>query len=174
MNEHSNEFLLADIGGTHARFALTVGGQAGPVEDLRVASYPQPADALRAFLAHHPGVEPLGAVLAGAGPVSHNRIAMTNSPWVIDGGELRQIFDLPWVQVINDFEALAWALPDLRPSGSTPSAEGKCWKERRRWCSGPERASASLVSCTARTAPRQSSRKAGMRASRETRRARMP
>jgi glucokinase len=110
---HSDEFLLADIGGTHARFALTVAGRPGPVEDIRVASYPHTADALRAFLGRHPGAKPRGAVLAGAGPVYDNRITMTNSPWVIDGAELARSFDLPWVQVINDFEALAWALPAL-------------------------------------------------------------
>jgi glucokinase len=118
VDEHSNEFILADIGGTHARFALSGGSEPAPgdIDDIPVASHPQVADALQAFLARHPGVKPRGAVLAAAGPVSRNRIAMTNSPWVIDGAELRERFDLPWVQVINDFEALAWALPDLRPS----------------------------------------------------------
>jgi glucokinase len=115
VNAQSDEFLLADIGGTHARFALTVNGQPGPVEDIRVASHPRTADALAAFLARHPGTQLRGAVLAGAGPVYDNRIAMTNSAWVIDGAELARGFDLPWVQVINDFEALAWALPALGP-----------------------------------------------------------
>jgi glucokinase len=113
MDAHSSEILLADIGGTHARFALTVAGKAGPVEDLLVAGHPRVADALAAFLARRPGAKPQGAVLAGAGPVYDNRIAMTNSRWVIDGEELRQGFGLPWVRVINDFEALAWSLPDL-------------------------------------------------------------
>ncbi len=116
MNERSDEFLLADIGGTHARFALTLGGEPGPVEDIPVSRHPRIVDALKEFLGHRLGARPRGAVLAGAGPVSRNRIVMTNSPWVIDGAELREVFDLPWVQVINDFEALAWALPDLRPS----------------------------------------------------------
>jgi len=116
VNEHSNEFVLADIGGTHARFALSIGDALGPLEDIPVASYPSTADAMRAFLGRHPASRPRGAVLAGAGPVYRNRIAMTNSPWVIDGVELRDSFDLPWVRVINDFEALAWSLPDLRPS----------------------------------------------------------
>ena len=130
MDAHSSEILLADIGGTHARFALTVAGKAGPVEDLLVAGHPRVADALAAFLARRPGAKPQGAVLAGAGPVYDNRIAMTNSRWVIDGEELRQGFGLPWVRVINDFEALAWSLPDLGAAnlhaiGGGAALEGK-------------------------------------------------
>jgi glucokinase len=113
VNGHSNQFLLGDIGGTHARFALLAGDKLGAVEDVPVASYPHIAEALRAFLARQPEAKLAGAVLAGAGPVYGNRCVMTNSSWIIDGAELQESFDLPWVQVINDFEALAWSLPDL-------------------------------------------------------------
>lgn len=54
-----------------------------------------------------------GAVLAVAGPVETDRCGVTNSPWVIDGAELRNSFGFANVHVINDFEAIAWALPHL-------------------------------------------------------------
>ncbi|MFI5011253.1 MAG: glucokinase [Hyphomicrobiales bacterium] len=113
MTGHSDQFLVGDIGGTHARFALSSGNEVGPVEDLPVSDYPGVGEALKAFLARHPGAKPSGAVIAGAGPVRGNRCVMINSTWIIDGSDLRETFGLAWVQVINDFEALAWSLPDL-------------------------------------------------------------
>jgi glucokinase len=116
VNDHSDEFLLGDIGGTNARFALSVGGKPGPVQDFAVANFPHIIDALREFLKQRPGAKPRGGVLAGAGPVYANRIALTNSSWVIDGAEVSVSLALPWVQVINDFEALSWSLPALDPA----------------------------------------------------------
>jgi glucokinase len=116
VTDHSDEFLLGDIGGTNARFALTAGGKAGAVQDFAVAKFPHIIDAIREFLKQRPGAKPRGGVLAGAGPVYSNRIALTNSPWVIDGAELSAALDMAWVQVINDFEALAWSLAALDPT----------------------------------------------------------
>ncbi|MGA7803516.1 glucokinase [Bradyrhizobium sp.] len=114
----SNErVLLADIGGTNARFALMDGGEIGPVEHLRVADFPASTDAITAFLGSHAaGGPPVTGVLGVAGPVQNNRCVFTNSPWVIDGAELEQAFGLRAVHVLNDFEALAWSLPALQPS----------------------------------------------------------
>jgi len=109
----SEQFLLGDIGGTHARFALSGGDGLGPIDDMLVSGYRSMDDALKAFLARHPAARLSGVVLGGAGPVDGNRCVMTNSSWVIDGNALRDLFNWPWVQVINDFEALAWSLPDL-------------------------------------------------------------
>jgi glucokinase len=113
--------LLADIGGTNARFALLDRGQIGPVEHARVADFPKATDAIAAFRSRHAAGEPVvAAVLGVAGTVQNNRCVFTNSTWVIDGAELEQMFGFRTVRLVNDFEALAWSLPALQPSDLFP------------------------------------------------------
>jgi len=107
----SGRVLLSDVGGTNARFAVLDGGAIGPIEHLAVARYARFGDALAAYLA---GKDKIGrAVFAVAGVVKGERCEMTNSPWVIDAGELRARFAFADVRLLNDFEAVAWALPQL-------------------------------------------------------------
>src|SRR5262249_39484930 len=116
MADPAAQTLLADIGATNARFALLRrGGDTSPVRTLAVADYPQVTDAAGAFLAEQ-GVPLVGAVLAVAGPVESERVVMTNSRWVIDAAELREVLGVAAVRVINDFEATAWSLAALEPS----------------------------------------------------------
>ena len=123
--------LLADIGGTNARFALLEGGQISAVQHVKVADFATVGDAVADVLARgSEGTAVTRAVLAVAGPVTNNRCVMTNSPWVIDGAELRAIFGFESVDVLNDFEVLAWSLPalelvDLFPLGSQPGIAGE-------------------------------------------------
>jgi glucokinase len=113
--------LLADIGGTNARFALMENGEIGAVAYARAADFATMRDAVADFLARRAGGEPVKtAVLGVAGTVTNNRCVMTNSPWIIDGAELRQAFGLDSVHVVNDFEVLAWSLPALQPADLFP------------------------------------------------------
>ena len=108
------QFLLGDIGGTNARFALLIGDQLGQVQHVTVADYPCIGDAITAFLSRQSARPVIGAaVLAIAGPVSGECCSITNSPWVIDGLELRKAFGMSTVRLINDFEAVALSLPQL-------------------------------------------------------------
>lgn len=108
--------LLGDIGGTNARFAFVEDGKPGPLETMAVADYSSVAVALETFLARA-GRRPAIAAMAFAvaGPVEGNRCALTNSPWVVDGSELGRRFGVRRVRVVNDFEAVAWSLPQLAP-----------------------------------------------------------
>jgi glucokinase len=120
----NDRVLLADIGGTNARFALMDRGEIGPVEHLKVADFGRTTDAVAAFLDRHAaGATPTAAVLGVAGPVQNNRGVFTNSPWVVDGAELQQMFGFGAVHLLNDFEALAWSLPALQPSDLFPVSE---------------------------------------------------
>lgn len=110
--------LLADIGGTNARFALLAGGTLTAVARLRVANYPTVRAAIADYLrSHGGGVTPCAAHLAVAGNVQNRRCAMTNSPWVIDAAELQAAFAIHHIEVINDFEAVAWSLTRIPPAG---------------------------------------------------------
>lgn len=108
--------LLADVGGTNARFALRVGPELGPIAHLAVADYKRFDDALATFLAGQAlGRDVKTAVIAVAGPVRMGRAEFTNSGWTIEAGVLKAAFGFDVVHVINDFEAVARALPSLRP-----------------------------------------------------------
>lgn len=104
--------LLADIGGTNARFAVLSGAECGPVAHIAVAGHARFADALAHYLRETKGRLD-AAVLAVAGVVAAGRCALTNNPWVIDAAELCAEFGFGSVRLVNDFEAIAWALPHL-------------------------------------------------------------
>ncbi len=126
--EHS--VLLADIGGTNARFALMTSREIGVIDHLKVADYPDVTQAISSFLQRRvPSATVDVAVLGVAGPVENNRCIIINSGWSIDGAELQRTFGFEAVRLLNDFEAVAWALPDLQPQhlyplGDQPIAAG--------------------------------------------------
>ncbi len=112
----SNCVLLADIGGTNARFALMNGREIGVIDHLKVADFPGVMDAIATFLQRRaPHRKPDAAVLGVAGPVENNCCIITNSRWLVDGARLKQAFGLDAVRLLNDFEAVAWSLPELQP-----------------------------------------------------------
>jgi glucokinase len=118
--------LLGDIGGTNARFALLAEDGLSQPETLRVADHPSVVHAVETFLARHGGKQAIASMaLAVAGPVEGERCSLTNSPWDVDGPELRRKFDVTSVRVINDFEAVAWSLPQLGRSDLFPLGGGR-------------------------------------------------
>jgi glucokinase len=109
--------LLADIGGTYARFALAEGRSVGTVWSTEVGSQPSAIDAIRAFLDAGKAPRPIdGALLAVAGPIEGGRAKLTNAAWIIDEEEIARAFGWRWVRVVNDLEAVAAGLPDLNPA----------------------------------------------------------
>ena len=109
--------LLADIGGTYARFAVWKDDELGPVRSLDVRAHATMADAFRFFLAGLDDGAPIdAAILAVAGPVESGRCALTNSSWVADASGLQDEFAIPSVRIVNDQEAAAWGLSQFTPS----------------------------------------------------------
>lgn len=118
--------LLADVGGTNARFALAHGADYGPVHRYAVADFPDFVSAIRRFLRDSaPAEPPRRAVLAFAGPVSDGRARLTNSGWDISADALKGELGLDAVILLNDFEALGWALPELQASDLLAIGGGK-------------------------------------------------
>ena len=112
----SARVLLADIGGTNARFALMKGGEIGVIEHLKVADFPTMTDAVATFLRRRNQLHAVqAAVLGVAGPIENNCCIITNSRWPIDGADLLKTFGFGAVRLLNDFEAVAWSLPKLKP-----------------------------------------------------------
>ncbi len=108
--------LLADIGGTNARFALLAGGTVGMIAHMPVSGYGSLREALSAYLARIPRAGSIGAAILGvAGAAQNGRWTLPNNPWVIDTAELRAAYGFSTVRLVNDFEAVAWSLPSLSP-----------------------------------------------------------
>ena len=108
--------LVADIGGTNARFAILADGTVGTVAHMAVSEYGSFHEALSRYLGNLPEAGTIrAAILAVAGTLQNGRCALTNNPWVIDAGELRAAYGFSTVRLINDFEAVAWSLPRLSP-----------------------------------------------------------
>jgi glucokinase len=113
--------LLADIGGTNARFALMDDGVIGAITHFKVADFPSSVEAVAGFLSRHEvGGPPTAAVMDIAGPIKNNRGVLTNSHWIIDGAELTSRFGLRSAKLLNDFEAVGWSLPALQPADLYP------------------------------------------------------
>jgi glucokinase len=108
--------LVADIGGTNARFALASLGNGGGALIERhwpVSAFGSFADAARAFLdetAPDGGVH--YGIVADASPANGDRIKVTNSAWQFSLDETRRALGFEALYAINDFAANSWAIAD--------------------------------------------------------------
>jgi glucokinase len=128
----SSPWLVADIGGTHARFGLltAAGGPVSNVTSLRCAEHAGPEAALRHYLtriAAETGTprRPAALALALAAPVTGDTVALTNAAWQVSRPALSAAFDGADVLLLNDFEALAMALPALGPDDVVALGPGR-------------------------------------------------
>ena len=108
--------LLADVGGTNARFAFqsAPGAALSEVSVLPVAAYPRLQDALHDYLGRlGPQRRVQAAAIAIANPVTGDQLHMTNHDWSFSQRALREEMGWSRLRVVNDFTALAMALPLL-------------------------------------------------------------
>ena len=103
--------LLADVGGTHARFALAAPADAAPllVDSIRhyhVADFATFTDVARAYLGEI-GARPHNGVFAFAGPVGGDEVRMTNHPWVISRSRVCAELAFASLHFVNDFAAMS-------------------------------------------------------------------
>src|SRR5215475_9379137 len=107
-------WLVGDIGGTNARFAIAEPGKyPHDVRKLPAAQYPSLVEAAVDYLSGAPPVEE--AVLAVAGPVLGDEVRFSNSPWRFSIDDVRQRLALRKLVVINDLVAQALSFAALRP-----------------------------------------------------------
>jgi len=114
---NTNARLLADVGGTNARFAWQDHAHA-PLTHVRIlpgADYPTLQDAMRAYIDGVGQGEPAEAAIAIANPITGDAVRMTNHHWAFSQNAVRAEFGLRRLRLLNDFTALALALPDLTP-----------------------------------------------------------
>ena len=114
MNKYSRRALVGDIGGTNIRFAIT------DIDELTIsnfallssADFQDPLEALRRYLKTVPD-QPSMVSLAIAGPATAESAKMVNRPWTFAEASVAEATGAEVVHFVNDFEALALALPHL-------------------------------------------------------------
>ncbi len=119
--------LVADIGGTNARFALMAPGGYDIVSPLILpcADFPGLAEAAQAYLKKMaPDAKPRLAAFDVAGPVTGDVVALTNHAWRIEIPAVKRALGLDRLEIINDFAALAYAVPRLSPKDRATVREG--------------------------------------------------
>jgi glucokinase len=131
--------LIADLGGTNARFALVPIHQYEPLEVrvLPCKNYESFFDAAADYIEHcSVDMENIDAVvLAIAGPVNQAVIRFSNNPWHFTRAEVQSYFgdDKP-VALLNDFDAVGYSLEvlptnDMVVLGDSTTVDPKapCW-----------------------------------------------
>ena len=108
--------LVADIGGTNSRFAIT--DTATPELELlharryKNADYASLQHVIEAYLSEI-GIRPPRAAIAVASPVNTDNIRLTNLSWSFNREDLRKALGFDELQLLNDFGAVAWSVPAL-------------------------------------------------------------
>ena len=107
--------LIADIGGTNARFAIS--GQAPQYfqhsQSLEAKEYETVIDAIDFYLQSQ-GIKQLhGLYLAVAGPIRNAKVNFPNSQWSIDCTLLAKHYETEQVALLNDWEAISYSLSGL-------------------------------------------------------------
>lgn len=104
--------IVADVGGTNARFALVQPGTMDiyNTETLQVRDFAHIADAFRRYISNQGLSEPNQACVALAGPVEGDQVHLTNGDWAFSIEQTRQDLGLEKLEVINDFKAQAAAI----------------------------------------------------------------
>lgn len=106
--------LIADVGGTHTRLALAGGGEYGEAAHYLNADAATLEDLVAEYVAAR-GVDTdtLEACLAVAAPVTGDAVVLTNLDWTVAATAFTRRFAFRRVRLVNDFAAIAHALPAL-------------------------------------------------------------
>ena len=130
MNQTGQRVLLADIGGTNARFALADPDARQPLADAdmreyAVADFPSLGDAARHYLdaigvVAGNGIGVRRGVFAVAGHVDGDEARITNHPWVISRRRICAMLGFDELQLVNDFAAQSMAIAALQAGDVVP------------------------------------------------------
>jgi glucokinase len=114
----SNQIVVVDIGGTHARFALAeIARGAAPelshVVKMATSAHASLEAAWNAYASMLGQALPKRAALAVACPIVGDELKLTNNPWTIRQSSLSQSLELEAHLLLNDFGAITHAIPHL-------------------------------------------------------------
>jgi glucokinase len=125
-SKKSKKILVADIGGTNARFAMAIfeGKATSPSPSPKIESfqayscgeYHDPMELVQQYLSKYSDTHFDSVCLAVAGVTNDNTAYLTNLGWTVDGNLIATRFGLSNVVVTNDFAALARSATALGPA----------------------------------------------------------
>ena len=111
--------LLADIGGTHARFRWLKNGKIGSLFNYICDDFNTPYALIDQLMKDH-SEEITGIILAGAGPVKNDSLRWTNrQDWLVSKKNLQKKYRIRNVLIINDVQAQGEGLTTLYKSAKT-------------------------------------------------------
>lgn len=131
--------LVADIGGTNIRLGIARAN--GEVNEITVYQCRE-FDSLKAVVEHYLtenyiADSRINACFAIACPVENDLIQMTNLPWQFSKSELKEQLNLNKLLVINDYTAIAYAVPYLSDDQKVQIGHGKAQKGKPISICGP-------------------------------------
>lgn len=138
MNAGTECWLIADVGGTSTRCALyhVRERRQSELRVFRNDDFPDLKGLLGGYLSAF-NENPAAGAIAIAAPVSGDDVRMTNRDWHFDRLELGRELGLEPLYVINDFHAVAFALPDIRHRDLAEVGKASQYREGTRATLGP-------------------------------------
>ncbi|WP_206485803.1 glucokinase [Thalassotalea sp. G2M2-11] len=124
---HTIVNIVADIGGTNIRLGYFANEEAaGNIKVYQCAEYESLSAVLKTYI-EEVGLSnaTINACLAIACPVENDWISMTNLPWRFSKRELKQELNLNKLVLINDYTAIAHAIPHLKDNQKVKIGGGK-------------------------------------------------
>ncbi len=127
MTHFRNNWLIADIGATTSRCALL---QEGEICDVRIFSNDNTAGPveLLANYVSETNASPAGCALAVAAPISGNNVQMINRNWRFGQSDIAAL-GFERVDIMNDFHAIAYALPILNDESRVEIGQASKYRE---------------------------------------------
>lgn len=117
-SHQKNPNLLADVGGTNARFGLEYSDgetkQITEIKTYKCSEFKSLSDVIREYLSEKKQISIEHAAIAIANPVNSDQVKMTNHDWSFSIKTMREELNLKTLCVVNDFAALALAVPALK------------------------------------------------------------
>ncbi|MBT6211339.1 MAG: glucokinase [Woeseia sp.] len=107
-------WLIADIGATSSRCGIysVAGKSTANIQVFRNEDFADLETLLAGYLAYWPE-KPDNCALAIAAPLDGDKVQMTNRDWSFSGASIGQHLEFDSIEMLNDFHALAYALPKL-------------------------------------------------------------
>ncbi len=131
--------LVADIGGTNIRIGQVIDNRTiENIEVFQCRDFPSLADVFKHYLNNNDlDKQQLNVCLAIACPVEQDLVVMTNMPWQFSKAELKATLNLKNLLVINDYTAIAHAVPFLDDSQKVQIGAGEVVPNRPISICGP-------------------------------------
>ncbi|MES2662520.1 MAG: glucokinase [Pseudomonadota bacterium] len=116
--KNSKKILVTDIGGTFARFALVDNQGIHDIQQLNCSDYENLSEITQAYLKNISLIDSIrSAIFAIAGPIEQESIHFTSLPhWSTPIKELKSSLKLNYLEVMNDFKAVALSIPIIDSS----------------------------------------------------------